>query len=282
MLQPLVSRPAYGQPVAQSGLPKGEPGGKGLSLDKDIPGTSTFNKPEGETREFDKAEEGSIYRKDGPDDLAKPQDKPKDDRREMEWVQPRYDTPGGRPPDDPTVTKYPYRDKRPNKHYASSQYIVQAFLLGFSREASITFPRMARVATRLEEVLTGLDQEIGQRSTACSVLLKRADVNNLRWIFVVDCGNGPKAVKVKAKRVGNVVRLVKMDIRMTCSCKAWQWLGPEYHAKQQGYIDGAPRGTASTPDIKDPERDNRVCKHVAAVLSSVRNWEIPVARKTKT
>ncbi len=75
LTQPLVSRPGYGQgspalpdgTVGESKLPEGPPADKGLSLDKDIPGTSTFNKPEGDIREPDKAAPGSIYRVDGPD-----------------------------------------------------------------------------------------------------------------------------------------------------------------------------------------------------------------------
>jgi hypothetical protein len=56
-------------------------------------------------------------------------------------------------------------------------------------------------------------------------------------------------------------------------------LGPEHHAKSEGYLDGRPKGTASSPDIKDPERQNRVCKHVAAVLSFIRGWDVPLPEK---
>jgi hypothetical protein len=70
-----------------------------------------------------------------------------------------------------------------------------------------------------------------------------------------------------------------MDVYFSCSCKAWRWLGSEYHSKGEGYIDGKPVGTASTPDIKDPDRINRVCKHVAAVISRVQEWKIPAKKK---
>ncbi len=284
MRQPLVTRPSYGHgrpamPVAESGLPKGEPGGKGVSLDKDIPGTATFNKPEEAIREFDKAEEGSIYRKDGPDDLAKEQKNPEQDRREMEWIQPRYDIPGGRPKDDPTVTKYPYRDDRPNRHNASASFVVGMYLSANAHEAVIETEAPVRVATTISEVEKSLSEKVRQKAKKCSVALKRADVRNLRWIFSVDCGNGPKVVRMKASRKNpRLVKLTRMDVKFSCSCPAWQWLGPEHNAQQGGYLDGKPRGTASPPNIKDPPRQNKVCKHVAAVLSMVRGWEIPAKK----
>ena len=286
LAQPLVSRPAYGQgrpntPVGSSGLPQGDPASHGRSLDKDIPGTSTFNKPEGDVREFDKAEEGSLYRVDGPDDLAKPQKDQEGDELHHEQFKPVFDGPGGRPHDDPTVTDFPYRDKRKNKHWASiGEVVAGLFLLRFAHEVTLhPQPRLrTRVASTISEVIEGLDPAIEGRGASCSVEIRRVDTSNLRWLFAVNCGNGAKVVRVKASRVGNIVRLAKMDLRVTCSCLAWQYLGPEYHAKKEEYLDGKPRGTASTPDIRDPKRDHLVCKHVAAVLGHIRKWEIPLAK----
>ena len=280
--QPLVSRPAYGQghPVATSGLPQGDPASHGRSLDKDIPGTSTFNKPEGDIREFDKAEEGSLYRVDGPDDLAKPQKDQEGDELHHEQFKPTFTGPGGRPKDDPTVTKWPYRDDRKHKHMASTGEIVAGlFLLRFAHEATLRpQPSRPRIASTISEVTEGLDPAIQDRGAACAVQIRRVDAGNLRWLFAVNCGNGAKIVRVKAQRTGNIVRLAKMDLKVTCSCPAWQWLGPEFHAKKEEYLDGKPVGTASTPDIRDPQRNHLVCKHVAAVLGHIKKWEIPLAK----
>jgi hypothetical protein len=137
---------------------------------------------------------------------------------------------------------------------------------------------LARTAATREQILTGLDAEFKERSQKCTASLKRADIPRLRWIFAVDCGNGPKAVKVRALPKGKSRAFAKLDLELSCSCKAWQWLGPEYHAKSESYQIGNPVGTASTPDIRDPERDNRVCKHVAAALSMTKNWALPEAK----
>jgi hypothetical protein len=282
-----VSRPDYGT-VGTAKLPDGGPADKGLSLDKDIPGTSTFNKPEDDIREFDKSEPGSIYRRDTPDETTKPQSgSPKDDSngdgRDNEY-KPNFGSPGGRPPDDPTVTDYPYRDDPKHNQYASTHFnadadwVAQLFLLRFAHEAVLKPKPRIRFAAKIDNLTNGLDPAITERSTKCSVDVRRVDAPNLRWIFAVDCGNGGKVVRLKAKRVGNIVRLAKMQLRVSCSCPAWRWLGPEYHAKKEQYLDGKPVGTASTPDIKDPERDNLVCKHVAAVLRHIQRWEVPLAK----
>ncbi len=128
-------------------------------------------------------------------------------------------------------------------------------------------------------MVSGLEEGIQTRAKTCKVALKRADIPNLRWLFMVDCGNGGKVVRVKAARQGNVIKFSKLELAVTCSCPAWQWQGPEHHAKTEGYNDGKPRGTAATPAIRDPEGTHTVCKHVAAVLSFTRGWSVPVPKK---
>jgi hypothetical protein len=283
-MQPLVTRPAYGQAtLAESGLPKGEPGGKGLSLDKDIPGTRTFDKPVNDVRDFDKAEPGSIYRKDGPDNRAKKQDDPEGDRRQNDWLQPTYAVPGGRPKDDYGITKYPYRDDRPNRHNASVEFVLGRYLAANAHDALVSLDSPARIASTIADVEKSLSNKVTERSLSCTTTLKRVDAKNLRWIFSVNCGNGPKVVKMKAtRRSPRVVQLSLMDVKFSCSCPAWQWLGPEHNAQQGQYLDGKPRGTASPPDIKDPPRKNKVCKHVASVLALVRTWNLGAANQTTT
>jgi len=276
-MQPLVSRPAYGDrgSVATSGLPGGGPSDKGMSLDNSIPGTSTFNKDEGDIRDFDHAEDGSIYRIDGPDDRAKGQKDPEGDERYHGDFKPTYAPPGGRGKDDTTLTKYPYRDGLPHQHYASAEFVVGLWLLRTAHTLRLTPGGRAVVASKPDEVMDGLNPAFQERAKACSVTLKRVDTKNLRWLFAVDCGNGTKVVKLKAFRAKNITRLGKMDVDLTCSCPAWRWLGPEHHAKREDYLDGSPRGTASVPVIRDPAGVNRVCKHVAAALSFARAWEVP-------
>lgn len=281
MTQPLVLRPPYGTangaPVAESKLPSGDPASKGVSLDPEIPGSATWAKPSGEPpREQGKGDQ-SMYHVDNADDLLKDQTTP--DSINHELAKPTYRRPG--PHVDYNKTKYPYRDNIPNRHNASLivANVTQLWLLRTAHEAQVTFTGPVKVAARLSEIEQGLNPKVRDRAGTCKATLKRADVGNLRWIFSVNCGNGPKMVRLKAQRKGKVVALAKMDVFFSCSCPAWRWLGSEFHAKGETYLDGKPKGTASPPDIKDPERVNRVCKHVAAVLNQVRSWEVPAKAK---
>lgn len=280
LTQPLVTRPGRSHPripVAESGLPGGGPSDKGLPVEPGIPGTRTFDKSVEDIRDFDRSTDTPPERRDGPDDMHKDRDRV--DTKE-DWSEP-HDGIGemGKGKWDTTIkTKYPYRDDRPHRHNASAEVILGLYQLRFARVVRLR-PGVERTAARLDDILTGLNPKVQDKADQCSVQVRRVDAPNLRWIFAVNCGNGAKVVKIKAHRKGAVVKLTKMELDLSCSCPAWRWLGPEYHAQSEDYLDGRPRGTASTPDIKDPEKHNRVCKHVAAVLGHIQTWEVPSGTK---
>lgn len=283
--QPLVTRPAYGygrpaMPMGESKLPSGGPSDKGLPVDPGIPGSSTYAKPEDDIREQRKDDE-PIKRVDDADDLLKDRDRV--DTKE-DWAQ-EHDAIGemGKGEWDTTIkTKYPYRDDRPNKHYASAEFVMGMYLVAHAHDFRVDLDDSQRTAATIAEVSRGLSPKVQQKARSCAATLKRADIGNLRWIFSVNCGNGAKVVRLKASRKQpNVIKLVKMDVMFSCSCPAWQWLGPEHNAQQGGYLDGKPRGTAMPPNVKDPRRHNRVCKHVASVIRLVRNWDIPTREESQ-
>ena len=269
---PYSSRPLEGQGVrAQSGLPDGgKPSGRGLSLDDKIPGTSTFNKEdENHTRDFDKPDDKSMYEVEGPDDqLTKYKDVNDDNADKHNSV--GYFGLGPADERNPK-TKYPYRDGIPNEK--SAAYVVEAWKA--SQAPLIRFYPGQKAALRMGPIMQGLNPKYLQRAKSCSVGVSRFSKKSLRWIFSVDCGNGAKVVKLKATRRGNITQFSKMDLDIQCSCPAWRWQGPEHWSQSEEYLDGKPRGTATVPVIRDPSGINRVCKHVAAVLSHVKKWEVP-------
>lgn len=270
----LVLRPAYGQPVAESGLPQGGPAGKGLPLDSGIPGQATFAKPEDDIRE-PRVDDENIYRVENADDLLKDRDRI-DTREDNADKHDGIGAYGEGAWDSSSKTKFPYRDNRPNTHTA--RVVVERYLADTARSVVIRPFDRIKVAVKLTEIAEGLNPKVQRSAKRCKTTVKRVDVGHLRWVFSVDCGNGAKVVKLQATRPKNVVKLVRMDLKMSCSCPFWQWQGPEHNAKTQGYLLGNPRGTASTPDVKDPDRTHLVCKHVAAVLDSIRGWEIPAKK----
>ena len=267
--QPLISRPAYGL-VGTAALPEGDPGGKGLS-ENDVSGTKTFAKPVDDIREPTHDDE-SMYSVENADDLTKDQSQVMMDQRDHTRFRPSLGNPD---PDATPKTKYPYRDDIPNAHNASAEFVAEVFLLRTAHELVIHPSPMSRTAATLGEMTQGLDPKTLDKSASCSVTMKRADIPNLRWLFAVNCGNGAKVVRIKAAREGNIVKFSKLDLVVSCSCPAWQWTGPEHHAKREGYLDGKQVGTASTPVIRDPENHHTVCKHVAATLSFTKGWSVP-------
>jgi hypothetical protein len=62
------------------------------------------------------------------------------------------------------------------------------------------------------------------------------------------------------------------DVKLSCSCPAWQYQGPEYHARTENYLLGSPRGTAIKPKVRDAKGDNRLCKHAVAVLRRLERY----------
>jgi len=131
-------------------------------------------------------------------------------------------------------------------------------------------PSLGRVATRIAEIERGTNQAVHSKAGGLPVKLKRVDRRNAMLTFHVTGSSDTYIVKVKAPRKGNTRRMEDLDVRVSCTCPFWRWQGPEHHAKAGGYLLGKPRGTASKPDIRDPDGEHGACKHVLAALRKVR------------
>lgn len=125
------------------------------------------------------------------------------------------------------------------------------------------------VAVKMAEIMDGCSPKIFEKSQGLSISRKRVDPRNAVWLFDVASGsdqNKSYRVRLKAVRKGNLRTLSKADVLVSCNCNFWQWQGPEHWAKAGGYLYGKPRGTASKPSIKDPDKQHAACKHVVATL----------------
>jgi hypothetical protein len=137
-----------------------------------------------------------------------------------------------------------------------------------------------RFAFRISDIMSGVDDSIREKVTGLTWKLKKVDQRNGMWLFDVNGNSGTYRVRVQGKTKGNARRLSKADVFLSCDCPYWRWQGPEHWAKQNGYLYGKPRGTASFPVIKDPVHEHGVCKHVLAVLDHALglDWDIPRPR----
>lgn len=101
-----------------------------------------------------------------------------------------------------------------------------------------------------------------------AVKVVRSDPKNGLWTFSVvgSRGNKTYTVKVKGVRKGRTLDVSKLDVRVSCSCPAFRWQGPEHWAKVEAYQQGKPQGTATFPIIRDPDHNHSACKHVLAIF----------------
>lgn len=153
----------------------------------------------------------------------------------------------------------------------------------------VTWSARAITSATSRDVVVGINQKVILRSTQCSVHLSRADMKNILWLFDVNCTGTPHRVKVKAvasPAPGKTARLDSLDIQVACDCEWWVFGGCEYHAVLNQYLFQRPRGPATPPTIRDPNRNNFVCKHVYASLKRaggffVKGPELPKASPIK-
>lgn len=238
--------------LGSSSLPEGPDAKRGLPLpDEGVYNYQSFAKPLSDHSTETESVSESIHRIDDAKSMTKVEP------GATEHVDNSDTTPSyfGLGPSDDTKPKSPNRDDR-----------------GDIKMAVLEEWRARQAATVLD-IQNGLNPDIVDRAKGCSVRLRRFEAAVPKWTFDVDAGNGPRIVVMRADQK-NLTHLNKMAVKVACSCPAWRWWGPEFHATSENYQDPKTplQGTASTPDIRDPERKNYCCKHVAAVLTQVQGW----------
>ncbi len=136
---------------------------------------------------------------------------------------------------------------------------------------------LRRDAALLADLISSTDPSVASRAKSVRPDLTRADAKAGRWTFKVPSskpGDGPYTVVVQGLYEGRRTRaLAKVDVVLSCSCGFWQWQGPEYWALQGGYLRGKPKGSATPPDIKDLDKNHKLCKHALRVLQLCRTFE---------
>lgn len=133
---------------------------------------------------------------------------------------------------------------------------------------------IVRIAVKPEQLETHAPKKIKDNAKTCSVDLTSYNKKTRVFTFSVDCGNSAKIVQASLSDIDQVA--------MSCDCPFWKWNGPEFHAKENSFMLGQPFGTASPPNLRDPERKYWLCKHAYAVLRRLdsfvqeiveENWE---------
>lgn len=129
--------------------------------------------------------------------------------------------------------------------------------------------RMDKRGARIEDLLRNTGQNIIARASEVEISPKRFIPEKGFWSFSAKGSQKSHTVRIKGLGMnqGNIQSLNKATVKVSCTCEFFKWQGPEHWAKKEGYLYGKQRGSASTPRIKDPEGNHRVCKHIVAAFN---------------
>ena len=211
----------------------------GDTEEADLFGTKTFTYNDNEPT-IPSSEPGSIFEIDGADAMTHHNEDFIDEN-----LQSPTETSYMEDIDISQYFDYPYRtEESPVRH---SSVIPKVLIL--------------KLALRSESIITKTPSKVKDRASSCSVSLTSYDKKTKVFTFNANCGNGNHIVRASVKDLENV--------SLTCDCKFWQYGGPEFHAEQNAFMFGNPNGTASPPDIRDPDRQFWLCKHTYAVLKRI-------------
>lgn len=217
----------------------------------DLFGTKTFVYDDNEPT-VPSSEPGSIFDIEDADDMTHHQDLETDQDQNIQV---------------PTDTSY-NSDVDLTDSYMRYPYRTPEYPVRHSTVLVVSFPRFALKPEMLE---THAPEKVKTNAKTCKVKLLSYDKRGRVFTFSVNCGNGPHDVRAALTDVNHVA--------MNCDCNFWRWNGPEYHAVQQGFMLGDPRGTASPPNVRDPDRKYWLCKHAYAVLTRLDDFVSDVVEK---
>jgi len=122
-------------------------------------------------------------------------------------------------------------------------------------------------AALLTNILNSTSAEIRDRARGLPVSLRKRSKEDTMWAFGVS--DYVVSLEVVPQMMGLVRSPTKADVRVACSCPFWRYQGPEYWAKEGGYLFGSPQGKATPPKVRDPKNEHRVCKHVVACFHRI-------------
>jgi len=137
---------------------------------------------------------------------------------------------------------------------------------------------LSTLAVTLLELYRENDIKPNKRSNNCRVYrIKYKVQDSKRYIFLVKCKESWSSpdghiVSIYFEDKGNKVNRrniipLNSNIRTRCHCPAFVYWGSAYNATINKYI--LDKKENRPPDIRDPFRVNKVCKHIVAVTKSL-------------
>jgi len=124
------------------------------------------------------------------------------------------------------------------------------------------------VEVRLSELMKKTDPLVQSRANDYSDkityrvrLIKQTGQH--KFYFTVK-GKKKKKYNVNVEFMRNNPDFTLDDVRVSCTCGYFRFFGPDWNAKENGY-KLRKMSNSSAPDIRDPNREHWICKHIYAV-----------------
>lgn len=144
-----------------------------------------------------------------------------------------------------------------------------------------------KVALTVDQIESGLNRLVKERSGKCTFTRVKIQPKLRRWVYHALCTekwSSPAGWYQYIKLVPQDARFTnprKMAVFARCTCPSWVFHGPEYFGLRQDYLDGKPRGWATTPNFsKYPWKKSwKLCKHVEGIMKIIKGMpELPAER----
>lgn len=125
---------------------------------------------------------------------------------------------------------------------------------------------LLKTAATYDDIVSGLEPKVKEEAKDVQMTMTDEDESSNTYTFESTTGH---TTKIQLDPRSDTENIESGELLISCSCPYWQYYGPEYYAKKDNYLKGDPRGTASKPDVNDPEGDNYLCKHAYKALESL-------------
>lgn len=148
-----------------------------------------------------------------------------------------------------------------------------------------------KVAVSITELMRATSNFSRKNSPRCNVSLLEVDKKENKWTYNVKCyekNSDPHGhvVNIALEKDPRETDVRRVDVKVSCSCEFWKYWGPDFNANQYKYLEGPQRSDGSSPNVRDPYRKNKVCKHVYSVgmlfVKFIKNKNLDVYKDVDT
>ena len=88
-----------------------------------------------------------------------------------------------------------------------------------------------------------------------------------------------KPMYIKNRLVPRSGSILNVPMKIFCKCPYFLYWGVQYNATQGKYLMSGQQKEKREPNIRDPKRENNLCKHLSAVKDSLKGQSIKKATK---